>query len=323
VTRYLWLLAVVATYLLSGFYIVSSDEHVAVRRFGRLQPELRASGLHWDGPLPFVTRYRLNLAELRTVSIGATSGTGTDILPSATLRPWQLLTGDKNVLQLRAQLQYRIDPADVADYLFRHANLERRLTTLLESLLVESAARTGVDALHTGGISALNARLTASLQQQAEAEQLGIIVDRVTLESVDPPAQVLADFQDVANARAAAAQAIQQARTYAEQQATAATATARERIATAESVHRAAVIAAGAQSERFVRLHQELQNALADPSLSYETRRMRWEQQLTRELVQDMMAAGVKTWVFDGPQPVRLQIQGLSRDRAAIPTAVE
>lgn len=316
--RFLWMLGLVAAYLLSGCYIVGSDEQVAVSRFGRWQPELRTSGLHWDGPMPFVQLQRLNLAELRTVSIGTTLGTGTDILPTAAQRPCSLLTGDKNVLQLRVQLQYRIDPAHVADYLFRHAELERRLMIVLESLLVETASQVGVDYLHTLGISALNARLTSTWQQHAETYHLGIVVDRVTLESIDPPAQVLADFQDVANARSEAAQVIQQARTSAEQRLTAARSQAQERIAAAESDRRAMETATLAQAARFTQLQQELRS---DVTVSYAQQKSRWEQQLTRELLQTLMAAGVQTWLFDGQQPIQLQIQGRTPERRA-PTPV-
>lgn len=296
-------------YLLSGFYIVGGGEQVAVRRFGRLQPELRTSGLHWDAPAPFVRLNRLNLAELRTVSIGSLPAQGQEILPTTASQPCRLLTGDNNVLQVRAQLHYRIDPAQISDYLFHYQNLDRRLSTLLEALFVELSAQAGVDYLHTQGIGDLNNRLTREMQFLSGQFGLGIVVDRVTVDSVDPPAQVLADFQDVANARSEAAQVIQQARTYAEQRVTTATATAQERVATAISSRRTLETTALAQAEHFHQLHRQLIESSSAQGIEYPAQKSRWQQQQTRELLQAMMASGVRTWLFDAERPVNLQLQ--------------
>lgn len=316
--RRYWPVAVIAGYLLSGFYIVGSDEQVAIQRFGRWQPELRTSGLHWDGPYPFARSHRLNLAELRTVSIGASPGSGDELLPTSPQRTCTLLTGDKNVLQLRAQLHYRIDPAHIDDYLFRHVDRDQRLAVLLEALFVETSSQVGVDYLHTMGIAALNARLTTEIQHWAEFQQLGIVVDRVTLESVTPPAQVLADFQDVANARLEAAQAVQQARTSAEQRLTAAAAKAQDIAAKAESERRAAITAATGQAERFRRLHSELQASLI-ATTSELNPQQRWETQLTRELWQSLRQRGVRIWMFGTKDPVQLSIESREKAPAASP----
>jgi len=301
------LVLLVAAYLLSGCYVVGSDERAVVRRFGRMSPEQRGSGLHWDWPRPFVSVDRVNVAALQTLSVGAALPTSTTLLPDAAERPIFVLTGDENFLRLRASVQYRVDPESVRSYLFGHQDLALELHSLIEATLIEASSEAGVDFVLTSGIGPLNSLLTERLERGAKKLELGIDVDRVTLDAVDPPSPVLADFLDVANARSEASQAVQQARTFAEQRSTAANATAQENVSKARGVSRSAVVAAGAAANRFERLVDEFEQLAQATGGAYADHRERTIRGLTRELHRELLTAGVRSWVFDGQRPVDLQ----------------
>lgn len=302
------MLLLTAAYLASGFYVVGSDEKAVVRRFGRMSPRQLGSGLHWDLPCPFVTVDRVNVAALHTVSIGAALPTSATLLPVSGERPVFALTGDENILRFRASLQFRVDSEAVKEYLFHHRELSAELQGLVEAALIEAAAQSGVDFVLSTGIGSLNSLLTERLRETAKKQKFGIEVDRVTLESVDPPAPVLADFLDVANARSEAAQAVQLARTFAEQRITAAAANALETISQARGESRSVVVAARASANRFERLVGELETLAKMGDANYSEQRERMARRLTRELYRDMVTAGVRTWVIGSEQPVDLQI---------------
>lgn len=205
-----------AAWLATGFYIVRGNERAVVRRFGRpvsdgavsesTGPRLVGSGLHFDLPWPLAVVDRVNLHQIRTLSIGAT--TGDEASDSAFLREFepadrsQFLTGDKNILHIRVDVQYRIAADEVAAHLFGSVSTERRLQALSESLLTGLVTETGVDAVHTFGRAELQGRLAGALRHEVDRQRLGVEIESVSVEDVRPPIRVKAAFLDVNDARA-------------------------------------------------------------------------------------------------------------------------
>jgi membrane protease subunit HflK len=144
------LAVLVIGYLASGTFVVGSSDRAVVRRFGRAAPELRGSGLWWELPWPFTRIDRVNVAEVRTVSLTSVVTTN-ELLPAARPRSPGVLTGDNNILNVRASVQFHLHADRVTDFLYRHDDPERRLTRLLETAVAEAAAQVGVDYLQTAG----------------------------------------------------------------------------------------------------------------------------------------------------------------------------
>lgn len=209
----------VGLYALSGFYSIPGNEKGVVRRFGRLVLPLQPSGLHYDWPYPFAKVDRINFAAVQTVTIGQVpTDESTVSLGSPVPTSRALLTGDQNLLQIRAQVLYRPSETDIDDYLFSQTNSEMCLKTLAEAELVGLISRSGVDFAHVRGLSELNERLTSRLRAAVIEQRLGIEIEQAVIEQVEPPLRVKAEFLDVSNARAEQARSIQEARTWAEQQ---------------------------------------------------------------------------------------------------------
>ncbi len=303
-TRWVGLL-VGLLYLASGVYVLDGDEQGVIRRFGRLDPVVRSSGVHWDWPAPFVRLDRVNVAAVQTLRIGPgptpPGGGGTPVLlPTQVDEPFVIVTHDQNLLRLRAEVQYRWDLASVGAGLFGHRDLPRLLRGLVESALVDAASQVNVDVLQTTGIAELNQRLTDQVRAAAIEFHLGLDIERVTLETVEPPPQVLAEFLDVANARSEHAQVIQQARTAAEQQLAAAEARRHERLDQARGTARERTLTAEANAARFTQLVTALEADAESSGRPYVALRQAWERRLTRDLHRELLRAGLRAWVFDG-----------------------
>src|SRR5579862_1352581 len=168
-----WLLAILigcALYLASGFYIVRGNEKVAVRQFGRAartsdgRLRLEGSGLHYGLPWPFSQADRVNLNEIRTLSVGVAeaddAAAGGFLRSLETSNRSQFLTGDKNILHLQINAQYHVSEPSVDDFLFRSAAPERHLERIVEAVATDLFARSGVDFVHPLGQVELNALLT-------------------------------------------------------------------------------------------------------------------------------------------------------------------
>lgn len=245
---------VLAVYLLTGIYIVGGNEKAAVRRFGRLMLPLKSSGLHYDWPPPFTKIDRINFAAVRTVTVGGVSKSTSEISlgPQTTSRA--LLTGDQNLLQVRAQVLYRPSEEKIEDYLFAQTSPAARLTDLAEAILVELISHSGVDFAHAQGLAELNEQLTRRLRTLAKNQRLGLEIEQAVIEQVDPPLRVKAEFLDVSNARAEQARNIQEARTWAEQKVSQAASDRQRTEDAAEADRRARIAAAQGSADRFEKL---------------------------------------------------------------------
>jgi membrane protease subunit HflK len=296
-------------YLASGVFVIGSSDKGVIRRFGRAAAELRGSGLWWEPPWPFTRIDRVNVAAVRSVSLAGAINDSSELLPADQPRSPAMVTGDNNLLNVRATVQFHLHPDHVAEFLFRHRDPERTLTRLLEAAVAEAATRSGVDYLQTAGLTELNRWLKVHVQQAAEAARLGIEVDQVTLDRVDPPTLVQADFLDVANARAEAARARHEAETAGEQRQAEAVATVRQQMSAARQQSQSAITAAAAQADRFRELIAQLRTESEQTGRPYADCRAAAMDRMTTDTLSAALSRMKKQWVFDAKTPVDLHLR--------------
>jgi modulator of FtsH protease HflK len=262
-------LVALSLWLLTGVYIVGGNERGVVRRFGRVVTSsegkmlLKPNGLHFDWPWPISRVNRVNLNEVRTLNVPIKPQNpeaealllGEDSQPEP-----DFLTGDKNLLQVRLTVHYRLADSRVGDFLFGSVSITETLACLAETVTAEALAQSGVDFVQISGLSELRRELTRRLQQQADRQRLGLMIEEVTLDEISPPVQVKADFLDVANARADREQIIQAALSSAEQRRRSAEAEAREIRDAAHSQAQEILQAANGSAGRFSRIIAEFQS---------------------------------------------------------------
>ena len=254
-------------YFASGLFVVKGNEQAVVRRFGNVlrspngDVALWGSGLHYDLPWPWVVVDRVNLNEVRTLSIGVaerddfqSSGL---LLDGDAANPSQFLTGDKNVLNLQINVQYRIAESGVQDFLFASEAAERNLVYLVESTASNFIARSGVDFVHPLGLGELRELITRETRRLVAEQRLGIEVDEVSISSVYPPVRVKAYFLDVSNARADKDKYINAANAYAEQRLAAARAEARRVVDQAEIYRQETIELARSRADSFTKLIEQ------------------------------------------------------------------
>ena len=197
-------------YSATGFYTVPTTSLAVTRIFGAIIDPAVPPGVHWWWPPPLGRVDRVEVTRTFLMPVGY-SLQGEGITSSAAESAW--LTGDTNILQLRARVNYRI--ADAAKYLFDAEAPQEMLRWVAGSALTEAASALPVDDLLTSGRLALIERVRARAQNLLDVWGVGIQILTVNLESIDPPVSVVAAFQDVQNARADRERQMSEAETYA------------------------------------------------------------------------------------------------------------
>lgn len=291
---------VLAAWLASGLYIVRGNERAVVRRCGKAvadadgRPRLVGSGLHFDLPWPFSTVDRVNLHEIRTVTLG--TGASDEVSDAAFLREFeptdrsQVLTGDRNILHVKVDIQYRIAADGVGDFLFATVSPERRLQQLAEAALTDLVTRAGVDAVHTYGRAALQRELGGRLLGDVVRHRLGIEIESVAIDDVRPPIRVKAAFLDVNDARADREKFIQSALASEQQSQERSRGEARRLMDEAETYRDQEMSAGRASAESFERIVKQLRTESDRSGEAYATVRKRALQRRYYEDLQQILS---------------------------------
>ena len=136
--------ALLAAYLLTGVASVRPGERAVVRRFGAVVAT-PGPGL-WVGlPWGFDRFDRVPVDLVRRVIVGYEPDT------DAPLPPGQLLTGDQNIVNVRAVIDYTVRADDVATFVAARDRVDGAISRAAEAALAEwVAARPVDDVLLTG-----------------------------------------------------------------------------------------------------------------------------------------------------------------------------
>ncbi len=310
-----------AVYAMTGFYIVNGNEKAVVRRFGRAVVSdtravvLKDSGLHWNLPWPFGDVDRVNLNEVRVITIGGE--VTEDLDTTGFLRSVrnetqsQFLTGDKNVLNIHIAVQHRIAESGVYEYLFDSQATDARLSGLVESAVTDLVSRSGVDYVHPLGLAELQDMLTQTTQRLVQQHALGVTIERVSVEAVAPPLRVKAHFLDVANARNDKQKFINSAQAYAEQMRETAKAEASRLLNATQADAESTTESARATADRFRKLIDQF---AADGYDNYKQTRQLALQRRYLDTIEAVLPLLARQLMFDSSKPTDLTIFGRSDD---------
>jgi membrane protease subunit HflK len=188
------LLVLLAGYLLTGLVQVRPGELAVVRRFGRVLPEKPEPGL-WIGlPWGMDRVDRVAVDRLQSVSVGYQDEEGSaEAMPAG-----QLLTGDHNLVNVRATLFYKVRAGEVEDYVLQGDRVEGLLARAVEAVLAEWVGSHTVDEVLLNGKNALRPVLSGRTQERIEPYRLGVQVLDSRVALVGPPDDVRAAFDNVA-----------------------------------------------------------------------------------------------------------------------------
>ena len=176
----------------SGFFIVQEGEQAVVTSFGKFS-RTEDAGFKWRLPYPFQAHETVRVTQLRSREVGR------NVVNQATgLRDSSMLTQDENIVDIRFTVQYRLK--DARAFLFENRDPEEAVSLAAESAVREIVGKSKIDSVLYEQRDAIASELVKSIQSQLDRLQAGIVVVNVNVQSVQPPEQVLAAFEDTLKA---------------------------------------------------------------------------------------------------------------------------
>lgn len=266
----LGLLALAAIlWLGSGVYIVGPRERAALQLFGAFQT-IEAPGLHWYFPPPIGKRTIVDVEVTRNMELGFfTTATG---VVSDQEGEALMITGDLNIVNVQMVVQYRI--ADLENFLFRVddpgevlrgvglGNPEgRTLKDVTEAALRQVVGQRSIDDVLVIRREEVQSATGLLIQQVLDEYQAGIQILNVALQTVRPPDQVRAAFDDVVNARVDKESRINEAKAYEQDQLPRAEGFAQQTVQSAGAFKVEQIARATGEADRFTSVLEEYQKS--------------------------------------------------------------
>jgi membrane protease subunit HflK len=210
----LWIiLAVVGIYLIfSSLFTIEPEEVGVILRFGKYVRTVNP-GLNLKIPLGIEKVYKVPVERQLKLEFGfrtdksdvRTSYSSADFLEESLM-----LTGDLNAADVEWIVQYRI--SDPFKFLFRVRNAVQTFRDINEAIMREIVGDRTVNEVLTVGRQEVATTASEMLQSLADQYEMGIKVEQVVLQDVNPPEQVKPAFNEVNEAQQEREKLINQAR---------------------------------------------------------------------------------------------------------------
>ena len=186
--------------LLSTFYQIQPEEVGVVLRFGQYvrttEPGLRAKLPLIETVIKVpVQRQLKHEFGFRTVEAGIRSQFSARQFADEAV----MLTGDLNVAVVEWIVQYRV--SDPTQYLFKVRNLDDTFRAMNEAVMREVVGDRTVTEVLTVGRQDIETRVQQQLQVLAGQYEMGITVEQVVLQDVNPPDPVKPSWDEVNQAQ--------------------------------------------------------------------------------------------------------------------------
>ncbi len=228
---------ILVIWLGTGIYQVDTGQLGIVRRFGQEVAQTNP-GLHWRWPTPIEQVDKVRVEEIRRLEVGFRV---VDPGPPATITSFPveslMLTGDENLVDVKMAIQARINPGSIGStQLEADALVPRRdrgasaflfnvfdpngspdqvtLRDAAETALRQVVGEGSLDDVLTEERSVIEDQVKGILTDLMILYGTGLEIVRVQIQSVDPPTQVQAAFDDVVAAREDRVRLINQAEAY-------------------------------------------------------------------------------------------------------------
>jgi membrane protease subunit HflK len=293
--RSIALLALAALVLwgFSGFFRVEPEELGVVLRFGQFVREVQP-GLNYHLPYPIETALtpralfvnKLDIG-MRVVGDDAQRGTNVRDVPEESL----MLTGDENIVDVDFSVFWKVKPDEVGNYLFNIQTPEGTVKAVAESAMREVIGRSNIQPVLTGLRENIETAVQDLMQKTLDDYGAGIQVQKVQLQKVDPPTQVIDSFRDVQAARSDLERLANEAQTYANRVVPEARGRAAKVTQDAEAYREQTVADATGQASRFVQIYDQYKKA---PDIT--------RQRMYLETMERVLGGTDKTIIDTGPQ---------------------
>lgn len=199
-------------WLASGIYRVNSDEMGVVLRFGKYH-HTTTPGLNYHLPYPIEQVIIPSVTTVNKVEIGYRAGGAENpnirakklasVASDAAMpvnNEGQMLTGDRNIVDIDFEVQWKIDAAAPEKFLFSMRDPAGNVKAVAQSAMREVIGRTTLDDVLTGAQSQIAEDTKTLMQQMFDEYDAGVEILAVNLSRPDVPSPVIDEFQDVKRA---------------------------------------------------------------------------------------------------------------------------
>jgi membrane protease subunit HflK len=201
--------------VLSGIYRVQSNEVAIVLRLGSLagRTQIKNPGLHFA--LPFfideVIKIPVQLMHERDITTHYIVWRGR-LLPDVENNGY-LLTGDNNIVLLRASVLYQIENPVL--YAIRSSDTGQIIDGVVSGELTRIVTQMDIDSVLTTGRAQLSSAVLNNSQRALDELETGVVITAVELIGVVPPMETAQFFDDVRSAAVEKETLIQRAQEFA------------------------------------------------------------------------------------------------------------
>lgn len=194
------LAGVLLVFFFGGFFQIEPEELGVITRYGKYSRTVEP-GLNFK--IPFLeTLYKIPVERQQKLEFGfrtTSAGVQSSFSKADTKGESLMLTGDLNLADVEWVVQYRID--NPYNYLFKVRNPETTLRDISEASMRQIVGDRTVNEVLTVGRTEVADKAQDLIQKLSTEYSLGIKVDQVVLQDVNPPDQVKAAFNAVNQAQ--------------------------------------------------------------------------------------------------------------------------
>jgi membrane protease subunit HflK len=184
----------------SGFFQVGPEEAGVIVRFGKYTKTVMP-GLNFK--IPFIEQvYKVPVERQQKLEFGfrtTEANVRSQYTKSGTQDESLMLTGDLNLADVEWVVQYRIN--DPYKFLFKVRNPQSTLRDISEGAVRQIVGDRTVNEVLTVGRTEIASSVQQLIQELSNSYQLGVKIDQVVLQDVNPPDPVKAAFNAVNEAQ--------------------------------------------------------------------------------------------------------------------------
>lgn len=299
-------IAAIAALLAGGLYRVGQGEQALVITFGKVT-STRGPGLYWHMPgiqsiiSKSVTTihdveygYRTSKASSRT-----SNAEYTDVSDESVM-----LTNDNSIVQLEAIYQYTI--RDVKQYVFDVVDPEKTMHLAFEAILRRNIQNRSLDeALLSKDV--IEQEVLPDFQALIDSYEMGVKINGVHIQNITVPSAVIANYEDVNNAKNEKTRRLDEAETYENKVLPLAKSQAYQLTQSAQAYKASAVAQAEAEVALFRAVYEKYQ---AQPDITRD--------RMIIETMESILGGAGSIYVVDQSNNV-LSMLNLTQDTPALP----
>jgi len=238
------------------FYTVQPSEVGINLVLGRYTGKT-AAGLNTNWPWPIGSVIKVPVWDQQITEIGYRSLGGNADIPEES----QMLTGDKNIVDVHFRVNWQIDPAKPEDYVFTILSPRETVKAVAETIMREEVGLKTIDGILTTDRKSVEIDVQKRMQGVLDGYRAGVLVKQVQLQSVDAPSQVISAYRDVTAAQQDQQRAVNEAETYANKVVPEAEGGAARIVAEAKAYREQTILDAKGQTARYNQIYEQYKKA--------------------------------------------------------------